>query len=58
MADTNDNFIEGMYQKDPSVGYGVGGINGMHHDELGWDNTTVGMASSVFDNVLSQNGIR
>ena len=58
MADTNDNFIEGMYQKDPSVGYGIGGINGMHHDELGWDNTTVGMASSVFDNVLSQNGIR
>lgn len=53
-----DNMIYGMYQKDPNVGYGIGGINGMHHNELGWDNTTVGMASSVFDNVLTQNGVR
>lgn len=39
-------------------GYGIGGINGMHHNVVGWDNTTVGMASSVFDNLLSQNGVR
>ena len=44
--------------KDGSQGYGVGGINGMHHNVVGWDNTTVGMASSVFDNLLSQNGVR
>ena len=55
MADTT---IDGIYRKDPDVGYGIGGINGMHHDVLGWDNTTVGMASSVFDNLLSQNGVR
>ena len=55
MADTT---LDGIYRKDPDVGYGIGGINGMHHDELGWDNTTVGMASSVFDNLLSQNGVR
>src|SRR5574344_788108 len=56
--ENNDKMIEGMYQKDQNVGYGLGGINGMHHDELGWDNTSVGMASSVFDNVLTQNGVR
>lgn len=55
MADT---VIDGIYRKDPDVGYGVGGINGMHHNDLGWDNTTVGMASNVFDNLLSQNGVR
>lgn len=55
MADT---VIDGIYRKDPDVGYGIGGINGMHHNELGWDNTTVGMASNVFDNLLSQNGVR
>lgn len=55
MADTT---LNGIYRKDPDVGYGIGGINGMHHDVLGWDNTTVGMASSVFDNLLSQNGVR
>lgn len=49
---------DGIFQKDIDVGYGIGGINGMHHNELGWDNTTVGMASSVFDNLLSQNGVR
>lgn len=53
-----DAIIDGIYRKDPDVGYGIGGINGMHHDALGWDNTTVGMASSVFDNLLSQNGVR
>lgn len=59
MADDNE-MIEGIY-KGTDSGFGVGGINGMHHsgsDALGWDNTTVGMASSVFDNLLSQNGIR
>lgn len=55
MADTT---LDGIYRKDPDIGYGIGQINGMHHDELGWDNTTVGMASSVFDNLLSQNGVR
>lgn len=55
MAD-DEKMIEGIYQKGA---YGVGGIDGMHHMEtLGWDNTTVGMASSVFDNLLSQNGVR
>lgn len=53
-----DKLIDGMYQKDPNVGYGIGGINGMHHDVLGWDNTTVGMASSIFDNLLTQFGVR
>ena len=42
-----ENMNEGMYQR-PS-GFGKGGINGMHHNVVGWDNTTVGMASSVFD---------
>lgn len=54
--DKKETMIEGMYQLES--GYGIGGINGMHHNELGWDNTTVGMASSVFDNVLTQNGVR
>ena len=49
-------LIEGMYQKDGD--FGKGGINGMHHNVVGWDNTTVGMASSVFDNLLTQNGIK
>ena len=49
-------LLEGMYQNPD--GYGVGGINGMHHNVVGWDNTTVGMASSVFDNLLTQNGVR
>ena len=55
MANT-EQFLEGMYQK--TDGFGKGGINGMHHNVVGWDNTTVGMASSVFDNLLSQNGVR
>lgn len=54
MAKEN-GMIGGMYQGD---GFGVGGINGMHHNTLGWDNTTVGMASSIFDNILSQHGVR
>jgi hypothetical protein len=55
MTDT----LDGIYRKNPDTGYGVGGINGMHHkNAVGWDNTTVGMASSVFDNLLSQNGVR
>ena len=49
-------LIEGMYQKKGD--FGTGGINGMHHNVVGWDNTTVGMASSVFDNLLTQNGIK
>lgn len=53
-----DLMVDGIYQKDQQIGYGVGGINGMHHNELGWDNTTVGLASNVFDNVLTQNGVR
>ena len=53
---TTERFLEGMYQK--TDGFGKGGINGMHHNVVGWDNTTVGMASSVFDNLLSQNGVR
>lgn len=56
MAD--GKLIDGIYMEDSDTGYGIGGINGMHHNVLGWDNTTVGMASSVFDNLLSQNGIR
>lgn len=59
MADTED-MVQGMY-KGTENGFGIGGINGIHHsgtDALGWDNTTVGMASSVFDNLLTQNGIR
>lgn len=55
--DENDKMYEGMYQKS-GEGYGIGGIDGMHHNVLGWDNTTVGLASSVFDNVLTQNGVR
>lgn len=54
-------MIDGMLIGNPATAsgdYGIGGINGMHHDEFGWDNTTVGMASSVFDNLLSQNGVR
>lgn len=51
-----ENTNEGMYQR-PS-GFEKGGINGMHHNVVGWDNTTVGMASSVFDNLLSQNGVK
>ena len=55
-----DDMIQGMY-KGTDNGFGIGGINGMHHngsEALGWDNTTVGIASSVFDNLLTQNGIR
>ena len=51
-----EKMPEGMYQR--ISGYGKGGINGMHHNVVGWDNTTVGMASSVFDNLLTQNGIK
>jgi hypothetical protein len=54
-------MIEGMLRGNPvskTDDYGIGGINGMHHAEFGWDNTTVGMASSVFDNLLTQNGVR
>lgn len=51
---STDMNSEGMYQR----GFGSGGINGMHHNVTGWDNTTVGMASSVFDNLLTQNGVR
>ena len=59
MANETNDMVEGIYQGNPDQGYGIGGINGMHHmDALGWDNTTVGMASSVFDNLLSQNGVR
>ena len=59
MANETNDMIEGIYQGNSDKGYGIGGINGMHHmDALGWDNTTVGMASSVFDNLLSQNGVR
>lgn len=54
--ETDDMNSEGMYQK--TNGFGIGGINGMHHNVTGWDNTTVGMASSVFDNLLTQNGVR
>ena len=54
MANETNDMIEGIYQGNSDKGYGIGGINGMHHmDALGWDNTTVGMASSVFDNLLS-----
>ena len=49
-------MIEGMYKY--SGDFGKGGVNGMHHNVVGWDNTTVGMASSVFDNLLTQNGIK
>ena len=52
----DENMNEGMYQR--SSGFGKGGINGMHHNVVGWDNTTVGMASSVFDNILSQHGVK
>ena len=52
----DENMNEGMYQR--ASGFGKGGINGMHHNVVGWDNTTVGMASSVFDNILSQNGVK
>ena len=51
-----EQYLEGMYQNPD--GFGKGGINGMHHKVVGWDNTTVGMASSVFDNLLTQNGVR
>lgn len=51
-----EHMHEGMYQR--SSGFEKGGINGMHHNVVGWDNTTVGMASSVFDNLLSQNGVK
>jgi len=51
-----EEMIEGMYKN--TGDFGKGGINGMHHNVVGWDNTTVGMASSVFDNLLSQNGIK
>ena len=51
-----EKMPEGMFQR--VSGYGKGGINGMHHNVVGWDNTTVGMASSVFDNLLSQNGVK
>jgi|BioPla2DNA2_1021312.scaffolds.fasta_scaffold01012_13 hypothetical protein len=54
---TGDRFIHGIFQKDETSGYGVGGINGMQHNFLGWKNTTVGIASSVFDNLLTQHGI-
>ena len=55
----SDDIIEGMYRGNPNSGFGIGGINGIHHKgALGWDNTTVGMASSVFDNIISQNGVR
>ena len=50
------DMIEGMYKSEKD--FGKGGINGMHHKVVGWDNTTVGMASSVFDNLLSQNGVK
>ena len=46
----DENMKEGMYQR--ASGFGKGGINGMHHNVVGWDNTTVGMASSVFDNIF------
>ena len=52
----DENMNEGMYQR--ASGFGKGGINGIHHNVVGWDNTTVGMASSVFDNILSQNGVK
>ena len=52
----DENMNEGMYQR--ASGFEKGGINGMHHNVVGWDNTTVGMASSVFDNILSQNGVK
>lgn len=56
MAD-NEDMIEGYYHNES--GWGIDGVNGIHHkDVLGWDNTTVGMASNVFDNLLSQNGVR
>ena len=51
-----ETMPEGMYQR--ASGFEKGGINGMHHNVVGWDNTTVGMASSVFDNILSQNGVK
>lgn len=60
MAEADNTMVQGIY-KGTDAGFGVGGINGMHHsgsDALGWDNTTVGMASNVFDNLLTQNGIR
>jgi hypothetical protein len=56
MAEDKNYMVEGMYQYTDD--FGKGGINGMHHNVVGWDNTTVGMASSVFDNLLSQNGIK
>ena len=54
--EVDEKMPEGMFQR--VSGYGKGGINGMHHNVVGWDNTTVGMASSVFDNLLSQNGVK
>ena len=57
MASKDKETLSGMY-KGPETGFGIGGIHGMHHNELGWDNTTVGMASSVFNNLLSQQGIK
>lgn len=56
-AEIMDGMLRGNL-KGKKGDYGIGGINGMHHDDFGWDNTTVGMASSVFDNLLSQNGVR
>lgn len=38
-------------------GYGVGGIGGIKHDVVGWRNTTVGLAASVYNNVLNMNGV-
>lgn len=52
----NEVMNEGIYQNKGD--FGIGGINGMHHNVTGWDNTSVGMASSVFDNLLTQNGVR
>lgn len=52
------DLVEGIYKNNKPTGFGIGGVDGMHHNVNGWDNTTVGMASSVFDNLLSQNGVR
>jgi hypothetical protein len=47
--------VAGDTDKD-GLGQGVGGLK--HSDFLGWENTTVGLASNVLNRLVSQNGIQ
>lgn len=57
MADNMEQYKKFGWEYNPD-GYGVGGVAGVKHQGVvGWDNVTVGLAASVLNDVIMNNGV-